>query len=346
MWLPFDEDWDTHWALDPKPPAVLFARGDRSLLAKLRVGIVGTRSATPAGRAMAERFGRELGDFGCAVVSGLAYGIDASAHAGTLTGADPAPIGVVGSGLDVIYPRQNAELWKRVSDMGLMLSEYPPGTRPTAQSFPARNRLIAALSNVVVVVESAESGGSLITCEEAWARKRPVMTVPGSPLNPSCVGSNLLLRKVFSSEYPIIPCVDTSDILSVLQLEHAMSSIAPDPRQPPSGLAIEVLQEMGWDPITTAKLVLRFGKTPSEIAAALGQLEDDEWVQCRQGQWHQIPPNVGRRGVGKVGKVGSVGKVGKVASVGNVGKVDSVRSVGNVGSSARPQRLPLDMVGA
>jgi DNA processing protein len=344
LWLPTDSDWDVHWAADPRPPAALFVRGDRSLLTQLRVGIVGTRSASSAGREMAQRFGRELGDVGCAVVSGLASGIDANAHAGTLAAARPAPIGVVGCGLDVVYPRQHADLWRRVSEVGLMISEYRPGTRPTERSFPARNRLIAALSDVVVVVESNESGGSLITCDDAWARQKPVMAVPGNPLSPSCAGSNRLLRHVFSSEHPVIPCIETADILSVLQLEHAITAAAPDPRQPPSGLAREILDEIGWDATTTAKLVVRLGKSPGEVAVALGQLEDNAWVQFRQGQWNRIQPGLSSQPVSVRGPARLNTQPGSVRGPASLNtQPGSVRGPASLGS-AGPKQLPLDMV--
>jgi DNA processing protein len=148
---------------DAGAPAVLFAHGDPSVLEdRRRVAIVGTRSATPYGRQVAADLGRDLAAAGVVVVSGLARGIDGAAHAGALGVADgegAAPVAVVGTGLDVVYPTSNAKLWEQVVARGVVFSESPIGTLPRPKVFPARNRIIAALSDVVVVVESHHGGG-------------------------------------------------------------------------------------------------------------------------------------------------------------------------------------------
>src|SRR4051795_4673072 len=154
---------------DPFPPAVLFVRGRLDVLAKRAVSIVGTRNATAAGRATAFELGEALASAGLAVVSGLARGIDGAAHRGVRAAGGDA-VGVVGCGVDVPYPRQNAEMWQWVADHGLLMSEWPPGTPPGDFHFPLRNRIIAALGDVLVVVESRTSGGSLITAKEAADR--------------------------------------------------------------------------------------------------------------------------------------------------------------------------------
>jgi DNA processing protein len=294
LWLPGDPGWADHFANDGQAPAALFYRGHLGLCTRPRVAIVGTRSATPAGREMAQRFGRELSDLGIAIVSGLAFGIDANAHAGALASEDAAPIGVVGSGLDVIYPRANAELWKRVTDRGVMFSEYLPGSRPTQFSFPDRNRIIAGLCDVLVVVESTESGGSMLTVNDAWVRKKPVMAVPGNPLHKSCAGSNGLLRRAFADDKRVIPCVDTADILSVLALDRLVTNSVVESRREPDEIGMEVLLELGWEGASTSKLVLRLGRPAGEVVGALGRLELDGWISCRAGQWSQVPAGVRR----------------------------------------------------
>lgn len=294
MWLPGDPGWDVHFASDTQPPAALFYRGDLSHCGKPRVAIVGTRSATPAGREMAQRFGRELCDVGVAVVSGLAFGIDASAHAGALASSDPAPIGVVGSGLNVVYPRQHGELWQRVANSGVLLSEYLPGARPSERSFPARNRIIAALAEVLVVVESTESGGSMLTVHDAWSRSKPVMAVPGNPLNPSCAGSNGLLRRGGAMQHRVMACIDSTDILSVLALDRLLTSSVVESRREPDEVGMAVLGELGWESATTSRLVSRLRRPMSEVVAALGALELDGWIECRQGLWSQVPAGVRR----------------------------------------------------
>ncbi len=294
LWLPGDPGWERHFASDTQAPAALFFLGDLLLCEKPRVAIVGTRSATPAGREVAQRFGRELCDHGVAVVSGLAFGIDASAHAGSLASSDPAPIGVVGSGLNVVYPRQHGELWRRVSTSGVLLSEYLPGVRPSERSFPARNRIIAALADVLVVVESTESGGSMLTVHDAWSRAKPVMAVPGNPLNASCAGSNGLLRRGAATQHRVMACIDTADILSVLALDRLLTCSAVETRREPDAMGMAVLAELGWESATTAKLVARLARPMSEVVAALGTLEMDGWITCRQGQWSQVPTGVRR----------------------------------------------------
>ena len=164
-----DPDYPAVLSTIPIPPAVLFVRGRLDVLDARRVAIVGTRNATAAGRATAFELGEALAAHGVAVVSGLARGIDGAAHRGVRSAGGRA-VAVVGNGLDRPYPKQNADLWEWVADNGLLVSEWPPGTQPDAWRFPLRNRIIAALSEVLVVVESRESGGSLITAD---GRRRP-----------------------------------------------------------------------------------------------------------------------------------------------------------------------------
>jgi DNA processing protein len=145
--------------IDPVP--VLFRRGAPVDPDPPSVAIVGTRRCSPTGRELATELGYQLTAEGVAVVSGLALGVDGAAHRGALRAGRVAPVAVVGSGLDVVYPRGNADLWRRMGEVGTLLSEAPLGTRPEAWRFPARNRIIAALADVVVVVESKVTGGSM-----------------------------------------------------------------------------------------------------------------------------------------------------------------------------------------
>ena len=183
-----DDAYPAPLRLDPEPPAVLFARGDLSVLDGRRAGVVGTRNATTAGRETARELGRALAGEGVVVVSGLAKGIDGAAHAGALA-VDGAPrSAVVGNGPDAPYPRVNASLWAEVCRRGLLLTEWPPGTAPEPFRFPLRNRILAALSEVLVVVESRERGGSLITAQAAAERSVDVMAVPGSVRSRAAAG--------------------------------------------------------------------------------------------------------------------------------------------------------------
>jgi len=201
---------------DPGAPAVLFSRGAPSVVdGRPRVAIVGTRSATAYGLQTASELARDLASAGIVVVSGLALGIDGAAHAGALrTGRDdPAPpVAVVGTGLDVVYPKSNAALWREVEDHGVVFSEAALGTTPLARVFPARNRIIAALSDVVVVVECQLGGGALYTAEAAARRSIPVCAVPGSVRSPASAGTNGLLVDGCT------PVRDVDDVLTAVAL--------------------------------------------------------------------------------------------------------------------------------
>jgi len=201
---------------DPGAPAVLFAKGEPAVPeGRPRVAIVGTRSATHYGRQVASDLASELASAGVVVVSGLARGIDGAAHAGVVRGATEGaapPVAVVGTGLDVVYPSSNSELWSEVAARGVVFSESPLGTRPHPGVFPARNRIIAALSDVVVVVESHYAGGSLYTAEAAARRSIPVCAVPGSVHSRASEGSNALLVDGCT------PVRDATDVLVAISL--------------------------------------------------------------------------------------------------------------------------------
>jgi DNA processing protein len=201
---------------DPGAPEVLFSRGAPSVIdGRPRVAIVGTRSATSYGLQTASELARDLASAGVAVVSGLALGIDGAAHAGALRtgGDDPGPpVAVVGTGLDVVYPKSNASLWGEVEDHGVVFSEAALGTTPRARVFPARNRIIAALSDVVVVVECQLGGGALYTAEAAARRSIPVCAVPGSVRSPASAGTNGLLVDGCT------PVRDVDDVLTAVAL--------------------------------------------------------------------------------------------------------------------------------
>lgn len=192
--LPSDPSWPDALVADPEPPPVLFVQGAAELLEVRGVAVVGTRRCTAAGAQVARRLGAGLADAGVTVVSGLALGIDGAAHRGALD-AGGSPLAIVGSGLDHVYPPRNRDLWERVAAEGAVVSEAPLGTGPERWRFPARNRLIAALSCAVVVVESRERGGSMSTVEEALRRQVEVLAVPGPVLTEHSAGTNRLLTE-------------------------------------------------------------------------------------------------------------------------------------------------------
>ena len=275
---------------DPEPPAVLFSRGEPSALDGRRVAIVGTRRCTRYGRDIAFELGRDLAEVGVRVVSGLALGVDGAAHAGALSVDRAPPVAVVGSGLDVVYPAGHARLWSQVADAGLLLSEAPLGARPEPWRFPARNRIIAALAEIVVVVESAEKGGSRHTVEAAEARDRQVMAVPGSVRSAVSTYTNSLLADGCH------PVRDALDVLVALGLSTAgaPSVGTAELRPAPGPEATAVLEAMGWEPATFDDLCARTGRGPGQVSVALAELQGTGWVVERAGWWERALPTDSR----------------------------------------------------
>ena len=273
---------------DPGAPAVLFARGNPGVLDRTpRVAVVGTRSATHYGRQVAAELGADLAGEGITVVSGLALGIDAAVHTGVVRGGSTGtapPVAVVGTGLDEVYPSANKDLWESVAGTGVILSESPLGTKPRPGVFPARNRIIAALSDVVVIVESHLRGGSLYTAEAAARRSIPVCAVPGSVRSPSSAGTNALLVD------GCIPVRDATDVIVALGLVCAGRGEAP-PAVPPrsrqtsgirheptvAGREMKASQRAVWQavedtPTVFETVLLRSGLSTTEAALACEQL--------------------------------------------------------------------------
>ena len=214
---------------DPKAPAVLFCLGDPSALADgPTVALVGTRAPTRYGIGVAAQFGADLAAAGVGVVSGLALGIDGAAHEGAC-GAGAPPIAVVAGGLDHVYPRRHERLWERIAAAGVIVSESPAGVPTEKWRFPVRNRLLAALSDVVVVVESRHHGGSRHTVDAAMDRGVPVGAVPGSIRSATSEGTNALLAD------GAFPVCSTGDILVSLALLGAAVVVPPEAALP--GLA-------------------------------------------------------------------------------------------------------------
>jgi DNA processing protein len=265
---------------DIEPPAVIFHRGSLDAIAGARVAVVGTRRCSSTGSGVAFELGRDLAAAGVAVVSGLASGIDAAAHRGALAAEGAPPIGVAGTGLDVVYPRGQDELWHQVAGAGVLLTEAPPGAKPERWRFPARNRIIAALADVVVVVESHRRGGSLHTVDEADRRGRDVMAVPGSVRNPASVGSNELLAEGRA------PACSVDDVLVALGLSASRPKEPHDHRVVPEVGDRAVLDAVGWQPSSLDQLVIRTGLELARLAPALDRLCDAGWV-ARQGGWYE-----------------------------------------------------------
>jgi DNA processing protein len=266
------------------PPAVLFAAGSEETLHTLAdepaVTLVGTRRASPYGTEVAYALGRGLGAAGVPVISGLALGIDGTAHRGCLDGGG-LPIAVVATGPDVVYPRRHRSLHERVRQTGIVLSELPPGTEPYRWSFPARNRIMAGLARMTLVVEAADPSGSLITAEFAKDLGRCVGAVPGRITSTVARGTNNLLKDGAT------PISGTEDVLDELFGVGVRPAANPAEDAPADSLlrAVLVAAESHDSVQGVAEAI---GRPISETRAALGRLEvDGHLVRRDLGGWER-----------------------------------------------------------
>jgi len=261
-------------------PPVLFGAGDRpDAFAAPRVAVVGTRSATPMGLADARDLGRFCARSGITLVSGLAIGIDAAAHEGALDSGG-LTIGVVATGLDIVYPRRHIRLFDRVRRAGLVVGEHPDGTPPAAWRFPVRNRIIAALADAVVVAEAAVTGGALHTARYAEQYGREVLALPASRRNPVGAGCNRLIAD------GALMLLDPSDLLVALNRGRAGEVGWADDRPlpaDPDGRA--VLHAFGGDGATLEELEHRTALPASRLGPALRTLERTGRAELRRGVW-------------------------------------------------------------
>jgi DNA processing protein len=250
-------------------PPCLYGVGDRGVVTALdhdaTVTIVGSRRASAYGLRTAEGLARDLAAAGVTVVSGMAWGVDAAAHRGALAGGG-ATIAVLAGGPDFIYPATNRSLYRRIVASGAAVSEHPPGTRPGKGSFPTRNRIMAALAKLVVVVEAADRSGSLITARHAVDRLgREVCAVPGQVGMRSAEGTNALIR----DGAPIVTGVE--DILDRLA---GVGTRSLDRRGPPLDRELEVALDLVASGATTPDaLASAGGLEPQRAAVALARLE-------------------------------------------------------------------------
>lgn len=283
-----DKDYPNALCGDLAPPAVLFYLGDLTALNVRRVGMIGTRSATASGRYLASHIAHDLALNNVCVVSGLARGIDAWSHRGALRALETQhqigrPVGVVASGLDVVYPKEHNQLWQDVARHGALLSESAPGSPPEAFRFPLRNRILAALSEVLVVVESRASGGSMITVDEAQKRDITVLAVPGSPRNVASNGTNLLIQQ------GCLPIISAQDVLVALGLDHRRcAENIYDSRQRLTTSDEHLVVTMVGSPFTLDEFVIRTNLPLLEAAITLGRLEALGWVVSNSGWWEVI----------------------------------------------------------
>ena len=272
-----EPDYPAPLAAIADPPPVLALRGRADLLATDCIAVVGARNASANGRHFAERLAAELGAAGLTVVSGMARGIDARAHAGAI---ESGTVAVMGGGVDVLYPKENGALFERLLAEGAVIAEAPLGTVPMGRHFPRRNRIIAGLSRGVVVVEGAARSGSLITARLALEQGREVMAVPGSPLDPRASGPNRLIRQGATL------VEGAGDVLDALA-EGGRPVLAERRQRWPSDPALAMPEEdeapadareslarlLGPSPVPVDLLVRQSRLTPAMVATILLELE-------------------------------------------------------------------------
>ncbi len=264
----------------PDPPPLLYVKGRLDLLNRPGFAIVGSRNATAQGLANAEAFAAALGNAGLTIISGLALGVDAAAHRGSLESAN-STIAVVGTGLDVVYPGRNRELAHRIATHGTLLSEFPLGTPALAANFPRRNRLICGLAKGCLVVEAAISSGSLITARLAADQGREVFAIPGSIHSPLAKGCHALIKqgaKLVES---------AQDVLEELGLAER----TPSPAAALAGAADAhpLLTHLGFDPVDIDTLQQRSGFAIDVLNSALTDLELAGLIEgLPGGRWQRV----------------------------------------------------------
>jgi DNA processing protein len=271
--IPDDIEFPAALRMIPDPPPVLFAQGNLALLERPAVAIVGSREHSAYGQSVARGIAALSAGGGIVVVSGMARGLDAVAHTAALD-AGGTTIGVLGNGIGVIYPAANRTLYERVAAGGLLLTEFPPGERPHAGSFPRRNRLISGLARVTVVVEAAIGSGALITAGTALDQGRDVVAVPGPITSPVSAGSNRLIR---DGATPYLEPVDL--------FQHYPES-GPVPEEPPAAepgtkplpdtltdAERQVAGHLAAEPVHLDALIVRAGRPVGDLLALLCGLE-------------------------------------------------------------------------
>jgi len=263
------------------PPPVLYLLGRVELLANPCVAVVGSRAATSYGRRTAFNLGRSLAALSVTVISGLALGIDAESHAGALAGTGNT-VAVLGCGLDVVYPQQNKDLYAQIAARGTLVTEYPLGTRPEGFRFPARNRIIAGLSQGVIVVEAARKSGSLITAQMALDYDREVFAVPGQVDSCKSEGTHWLLQQGAKLVQRVDDIIIELDITGKKN-QAAMAVLQPEDHKDMEPDALALLQYIEPYPLMRDILLEKSGLSPARLSELLLLLELDELIEILPG---------------------------------------------------------------
>ena len=269
------------------PPPLLYVHGELSIINDPQLAIVGSRNPTQSGMTSAYDFAKYLAQTGLCITSGLALGIDGSAHQGALDGNGPT-IAIIATGIDRVYPAKHRDLAHKIVETGAIISEFPIGTQPRSGNFPRRNRIISGLAHGTLVVEAALKSGSLITARLASEQGREVFSIPGSIHNPLAKGCHQLIRqgaKLVETAQDILEemsaVIDLSDVDQSI-LEQSSNTDTTETNNIESEHQI-LLDKMGYDPIPIDKLVVSTGFKAESIAAMLLILELQNQVSSNGG---------------------------------------------------------------
>ncbi len=257
-------------------PPLLFVLGHPHLLRKKTIGIVGTRNASLNGNRIASSFASTFGEAGYLVSSGLARGVDGSAHEGALS---TGTVAVLAGGVDVTYPKEHQKLYERIVETGVIISEMPIGTVPQARHFPRRNRIISGAARAIVVIEAAKRSGSLITARMAAEQNREVFAVPGSPLDPRAKGTNELIRQgahLAESAEEIIQILNEQFMSPLSEPEpfeiKQQNKPQPDPVEIKSARR-EVKNILNTSPVSVDEIIRRCHMSPAVVSTILLEIE-------------------------------------------------------------------------
>ena len=256
------------------PPYVIFYKGDISLLNYNMVAIVGSRKNTNYGEQVTKFITSELYNISYGVVSGVASGIDSIAHREILSRGGKT-IGVLGCGIDVVYPRFNKYLYEKISERGLLISEFLPGTKPMPYNFPQRNRIISALSNGVIVIEASSKSGSLITVDYALNQSKDVMVVPGSIFNESSKGCNLLIHQ---GARPFLGKEDLYEFLNIIKRDNKNNT--------KNSIKKCLLDVIGKEPIHIDKIIGSVNIDRIALFELLFEMQNENEIICLPGNYY------------------------------------------------------------
>ena len=272
------------------PPPVLFIKGNRGVLSKPQIAIVGSRCASNIGEQTAFRFAAELSKLNIATNSGLAVGIDAASHRGALSIEKGVTIAVLGHGLNIIYPGQHCKLAESIVSNGAVISEFPIGVRPSANNFPRRNRIISGLTLGVVVIEASVKSGSLITANYALEQGREVFAVPGSIYDQNIAGCHKLIKQGAKLVENISEIVEDLgflhagvnvqnqiDKLNYINMQNSLDN-----------LQTKILDSVSYETTATDLIINRSGLTPSIVSSALVNLELSGYIISVPGGYARL----------------------------------------------------------